>query len=288
MGPRARARGRIPRAALDLRRDASRSARSRRSGGSRTSPGPVPDARSRCCTTRRRRRRSCSRRSARVSSVWAPARPPRRLRDQVNRHGGPDAHAPRRHGADDRPRLDLPAPGRARRHPAVRALVQRLRDLEDPRDPGPDVPRRRGAVVRARGREPGQGRLPLRRSACSPTTGPIGTSGCSTSTSSTAARASGSRSARPPTGARAMAPTCSRPCSRSGSPASASSGSSSTATTTTKQRTGSTSASGSSTRASHATRSSARAGYVDLYKMAILADEWRATQEDRPAPVEPR
>ena len=28
--------------------------------------------------------------------------------------------------------------------------------------------------------------------------------------------------------------------------------------------------------------------HVDLYKMAILADEWRATQEDRPAPDESR
>ena len=38
----------------------------------------------------------------------------------TRRDGDPDAHAPRRDGPDDRPRLGVPAPRRARRRPAVR------------------------------------------------------------------------------------------------------------------------------------------------------------------------
>ena len=91
------------------------------------------------------------------------------------------------------------------RHPAVRDVVQRLRDVTHPLDPGADVdprPRSSGSSTRS----PTRARAATTSSpASSPTTGRSAPSACSSSTSSTAARASGSRSARPPTAARATA-----------------------------------------------------------------------------------
>ena len=125
------------------------------------------------------------------------ATPPRRLAAALDSHGGWHAHAPRRHGADHRPRLGVPPPGRADGRPAVRDVVQRLRHVARRSPSGRRCrsrPRSSGSSARSRTRA----RTATTSSpASSPTTGRSAPSACSSSTSSTATPAWGSRSARP-------------------------------------------------------------------------------------------